>query len=131
MTHFCAIKDKREIELLKSSMKIRHPDSMRLQSHSFHNSFNDDFERSSSPQRPSLSRSQTLPIQSSRPEVESYGFRYSSVITNEVQSGFSAADWSSNFNAFKPPEVPKEPNNAPASRKLFQEAVKEQKSHER
>jgi len=110
-------------------MKIRHPDSMRLQSHSFHNSFGTDFE-SSSPPRNRISRSQTLPVQASDREVESVRFRYTSVITNDVQSGFSAADWSSNFNSFKPPEVPKEPNNAPASRKLFQEAVKEQTSEE-
>ncbi|CBY23441.1 unnamed protein product [Oikopleura dioica] len=121
-----------DISKMVSSMKIRDPDSMRLQSHSFRNSFSNDFEspRSSSPTRNRVSRSQTLPIQALRSDVEDVRFGYTSVITNEVQSGFSAADWSSNFNIFNPPEVPKEPNNAPASRKLFQEAVKEQNSQE-
>ena len=35
------------------------------------------------------------------------------------------------FQDLKLYQVPKEPNNAPASRKLFQEAVKEQNSQER
>lgn len=75
---------------------------MRLQSHSFRNSFSNDFEspRSSSPTRNRVSRSQTLPIQALRSDVEDVRFGYTSVITNEVQSGFSAADWSSNFNVY-------------------------------
>ncbi|CAG5111071.1 Oidioi.mRNA.OKI2018_I69.chr2.g5407.t1.cds [Oikopleura dioica] len=127
-----------------SSMKIRDPDSMRLHSQSFHSNYSSysiDYPVEQSSSRSRVSRSRTLPVQATRPEVENrrsetestdnrYRFRFQSVITNERQIGFSAADWSSNFNTYKPPVVPKEPNNAPASRKLFEEACEAPEPHQ-
>ena len=98
-------------------MKIRDPDSMRLHSQSFHSNYSSysvDFPVEQSPSRNRVSRSRTLPVEATRPEVENrrsetestdnhYRFRFQSVITNERQIGFSAADWSSNFNVRKRP----------------------------